>query len=884
MSWVRQLCTAYDVMADSGSGDGLPLPAGFVRKNVKYNVILSAAGEFVTAQVLPKEESACIVPSTPGAESRTSKKRIPFPLAEQLQYFGCTAEGKGVCLQNYLEQLSKWCESPGAPDCLRVLRDYLEKETLYEDLQRAFGPKFKYNRDGTGGESKNLVCFSVETLEGDHRLWMRQDVRESWSRFFAASAQTKPELCYALGQWLPALEIHPKVGGNAKLISGHDEGFPFRYRGRFTEKYSAASISALASQKAHSTLDFLLKKQGFTRYGVSFVGWNMAQPQQEESLLFGGLSEEERRPPDTFEPYAKALASAAQGFGDQLTRSREEEERGELTDGELRRRNEIIILGLQATSNGRMAVIYDQEIPGGEYVRRLERWYEALRWELPGKVKTIGSPTWGDICEAVMGQEFVRAAKEDVECKKSASKWMRQTMIRLLDCTAGGKPLPFDLVRQAFSRAVRPLTFQDGKGEWQPFAWGKCVAATCAMIRAYLMGLGKGEVRWELDEQRRSRDYLFGRLLAVCQKLEQDTVQGEDAKNRKPLAVQLFTQFVQRPNETWTRLYVGLLPYCRRLGKEGYPARRYQLLLGKIEALFVPEERANRQALEFDFLIGYSAQMRALYQKAQERNDRTEASPPLFAPPAERDELFGCLLAVADHFEWETMAQRDDDGRVTSSKDGCTNAMLLTAAFAAAPRKTWAKIHEKLIPYLERAGVKTAEKAQRLLRRIEQGLDETDAPLKLGGGFLHGYLPMRRALARGELDLQAWQPKKEFPLRLDSRDAAFGALLALENQVERWALDLEKTDDENRPSNAMRFLARAARRPDEVLSYLRERMRPYAKKLGFPGWIEERAGALWGRIEERGWNTGAPLGPEYLHAFYTAAFSEMGQNDHRKED
>ena len=61
-------------------------------------------------------------------------------------------------------------------------------------------------------------------------------------------------------------------------------------------------------------------------------------------------------------------------------------------------------------------------------------------------------------------------------------------------------------------------------------------------------------------------------------------------------------------------------------------------------------------------------------------------------------------------------------------------------------------------------------------------------------------------------------------------------------------------------------------------------MRPYAKKLGFPGWIEERAGALWGRIEERGWNTGAPLGPGYLHAFYTAAFSETEENDHRKED
>ena len=334
----------------------------------------------------------------------------------------------------------------------------------------------------------------------------------------------------------------------------------------------------------------------------------------------------------------------------------------------------------------------------------------------------------------------------------------------------------------------------------------------------------------------------------------------------------MLSQLVQRPGDTWLRLYVKLIPQLSAIGAQRGEGRRtacqLQLLLGQIESLFTPEERANPRPLSYLFLIGYSAQSRSL---------QTTAGSAPYRPPHTRDELYGCLLAVADDCEWRAEALGDG----SSSRDGRTNAMMMTAAFAASPARTWQQIHDRLIPYLEKSGVRAAESTQRLLRRIEQGFSReerlSDEPL--GSLFLHGYLCMRRALAERSLDEDAWKPAPGTSEMPDTREAAFGALLALENDVERRVLALEPGVGDSRPSNAMRFLPRAAQRPCEVWGYLRERMRPYEKKLWMAGSIRRRLDALHALIDENHFDTDEPLRPEYLHFFYLYSHNDLGKDD-----
>ena len=864
MSWIQKLCEVYDNVIDTtgAEGDGALLPVGFLLKPIKYNIILSPDGAFVTAQVVPEAEQICPIPSTPAAEARTGDSGAPFPLAEQLKYLLCDGEAENPRFESYLQQLTDWCAQPGTPACLHVLCSYLARRTLYADLLRVPGLTINYApATSSGKDARSIACFSIHSAYEENRLWMRTDVRESWSRRLAASEE-QPALCYVTGTWLPIMQSHPKISGNAKLISAKDNGFPFQYRGRFVQERSAATVSIYASAKAHNALRWLLNHQGFSRYGMNIVSWNTAAPVLNVDTLFPDEEspEKEKTTPDTFENYALALRDTVLSDYERLHKFADPHA---LSAEALQRMEQIVILAMEAATPGRMSIIYYQEIPGNVYQARLDAWNQACYWEMPGKVRGVRPPKWSEICEAVLGRDAVQTARKDFQCDKSVTKLMRETQLLLIGCTAGGQPLPRSFPEQAFRRAIQPLRFTDSQGKWQPFAWAQCTATACALARKYRIDHGQPEISYVLDPSCRERDYLYGRLFAVAHKLELD---ARGVKETPTCAVRSMTHFVQQPADAWQKLYLQLLPYLRQLGKTGYRARDYQYLLGRIERLFSPADRQSTQPLSYLFLAGFSAQLREPYPPA-ERQQRPDFCP--YTPPTTRDELFGCLLAVADDCEWNAERQMVG-GKPVSSRDGHTNAMQLTAAFTASPAETWCRVHDRLIPYLERSGVDTAEYVQRLLRRIEQGFSPAQrlAQTPLGSGFVHGYLCMRLALmTRGGLEKSAWKPTHSV-FSVTSRDAAFGALLALEDRIERWVLDREKTDEDNRPSNAMHFLTRAAQRPDEVCAYLETRVRPYQKKLGFPQAITAEYQALHTCIDSNGWQTSAPLGAGYLYAFY----------------
>lgn len=52
MSWIQKLCEVYDAII--GTPDCDMLSVGFINKNIELNIILSAKGEFVTAERVPE--------------------------------------------------------------------------------------------------------------------------------------------------------------------------------------------------------------------------------------------------------------------------------------------------------------------------------------------------------------------------------------------------------------------------------------------------------------------------------------------------------------------------------------------------------------------------------------------------------------------------------------------------------------------------------------------------------------------------------------------------------------------------------------------------------------------------------------------------------------
>ena len=861
MGWMQKLCEAYDagVICDQSKESVKLVPLGFVRKKVKYHVVLSRDGRFVSADELMEENQFLEIPSTPQAESRTGDSGAPFPLVEQLKYLIFEDENLKRFSQ-YMIQLSKWCGQPDAPACLRAVYTYLDGHTLLADLESQRSLKLKYyknaeRREGTGEDAKAMVCFSVQMQdESADDLWLRADVKQSWERFLADTLPGARAFCYVEGKMLPAMENHPKLQGNAKLISAKDSEFPFQYKGRFIDDRSAAAVSFDTSVRAHNALTWLIARQGMQKYGMTWVVWNingavMKVPIDEQNGFMETEEEEESGPViDTFESYAREVRAAARGYD------------GRLHDYNQQRTNSAVILGLKAATDGRMSVTYYQECSGNEYVKRLEKWYMDCCWwsySRKNKTKEIASPSPEQIAVAVMGPDAVNVARRDKKCEKSHTKLMQELYSRILTCIADRQPLPVDVVRSAFYRVCAPLSFVSGKDrQWSRIAWETSVDTACAMIYCF-QKRRRGEIcevfPAELQAESKKRDYLYGRLFAVADFMEEkSTDKGRDYPTN---AIRLMRQFVKRPFETWLKIHEKLIPCFKSFGAD---SKRYQMLFEKIEGQFSEEDRYERGELSLEFLQGLSSQRQMLFLKREPAEKKMDEGTIPYKLPKRRSELYGCLLAIADVAEQEA-----SDGERT----GMTNAMHMMQVFTAKPYESWGRLHDKLQPYLEKLG-KKADYYQWLIGFVEMQFSQADreAVVPLDAGYLHGYYCMRQTFYQ---KTEYSTEPLEWETAEDRRSALYGRQLGIADRMERNHYIREAGDMDRRSTNELRFMAVFAQKPASTWGNLKIKLKPYLRYAGnLAGENLATLEQLETQLQQNGWNTDIPLGSVYLHYYY----------------
>jgi len=127
-----------------------------------------------------------------------------------------------------------------------------------------------------------------------------------------------------------------------------------------------------------------------------------------------------------------------------------------------------------------------------------------------------------------------------------------------------------------------------------------------------------------LDEIRRSRDYLFGRLLAIADVLEERTL-SEAERNRPTNATRYMQQFSQRPFRTWKQIHELLTPYLMRQGDN---ASYYKWLIGQVEDLFDHADFTSNKPLTGEYLLGYYCQRQKMWEKkekpAPEKNESAD--------------------------------------------------------------------------------------------------------------------------------------------------------------------------------------------------------------------------------------------------------------------
>lgn len=230
-------------------------------------------------------------------------------------------------------------------------------------------------------------------------------------------------------------------------------------------------------------------------------------------------------------------------------------------------------------------------------------------------VRPVCAPLPREVCAAAYGQ-------------RADDKLKRITEERLLPCIADRAPLPRDLVDSAVRRACGSFS-PDKKAERETV-----LGVACALYKGWSARLPEQEKRRKysmaLQKEYTSRDYLYGRLLAVAEYAERKYIEAAGEK-RQSDAERLIQRFADLPQPTWrliaTRLENIFLPWLR----SGNPLqqsdhKRCRKALQEISMLFVTEEYNKKDKLSGEFLLGYYCQLADFYtpKKPEPTNEGEE--------------------------------------------------------------------------------------------------------------------------------------------------------------------------------------------------------------------------------------------------------------------
>jgi len=119
-----------------------------------------------------------------------------------------------------------------------------------------------------------------------------------------------------------------------------------------------------------------------------------------------------------------------------------------------------------------------------------------------------------------------------------------------------------------------------------------------------------------LEEDNRSRDYLYGRLLAIAERIEEIAL-SVGGENRPTTAARLMQRFADRPSSTWRNIELGLQPYMQRLqsSRPGFLTNRKKEL-DEVTCAFQANDFSKDKSLSGEFLLGYHCQ-RMAYRNTQ---------------------------------------------------------------------------------------------------------------------------------------------------------------------------------------------------------------------------------------------------------------------------
>lgn len=618
MKWANDLIELYDRNAHMAGvlveDEPVLLPLYHTTVQAQITVDIDLDGNFIGANIAG-EDSTTLIPITEKSGARTNGLD-PHPFCDTIQYvagdfneyFHCKeAEKAQNKFREYINSLKEWAESSYSHEKVMILYTYLNKRVLVRDLCSSnilvLAEDGSVSPDARINGIKQTELFIRFRFIGSSpkECWTDRELQQKYVAY-CSTKQVKSQISYLSGEMVQPTYLHPKKirneGDGTKLFSSNKDK-DFTFIGVFGCKEEAYVIGLEESQKMHNALKWLIRRQGHNYDDMCIVMWTSdGQPYQDWTK---GI-EAPTGFTDTGKEEARLMQLAITG-----------------RNPDLQIFSTTTVMAFEPSSEkGRLAVTYYCETPTFLYNQNIEKWYQNSNWqywkwdkENKEWISSIRTPGVKEITELLYGRP-TDSAFLSMNGNESLYKMVAQ---KLLPCTLYGKPISADLVKLSFYRASQPLAFSNFR------IWENVLALACSFVKYNRIIKSGKELSMALDLDSRDPNYLYGRLLAVADRIEYRTY--DRGETRDTNAKRYMNSFYQRPFYTWRIIEAKLIPY---LAKLSVPERlRYQNLLNEILDRFEGNDFQKNVRLNSQYLVGFHAQAMELRKKIEKNADELPA-------------------------------------------------------------------------------------------------------------------------------------------------------------------------------------------------------------------------------------------------------------------
>lgn len=653
MSWIEELCDLYDKNRNiagevqykyfkTKNGEEksplILLPVFHTTVTAQITVTIDENGVFLGADRVDNEDKLTMIPVTDKSLARTANPE-PHPLCDNLKYLAgdymLYCKGKkdkdfSKYYSGYMESLKDWHQSPYTHEKVDAIYLYLEKGTLIRDLINQnvlctdeYGTVTDKEKIQNISQTDSFVRFRImKTLKGDENLladttgkfrsecWLDQTLQQSYIEYYRSRQDVK-DLCYLSGEVTAISYLHPKKirheGDGAKLISSNDEQ-NYTFRGRFKDKNEAFSIGYETSQKAHNALKWIIRKQGYKWDELYIVIW-----------------ESDSNPlPDIYADTDYVCDSAENAWGDEGQLQQPSLYLGTDMRGaqrfqtamrgygrKLKPGSRTVLMSLDAATTGRIAMTEFKSMDTSHYIENIEYWHESCEWRhiklKDRKYHTyLGMAGVRDIADILYGVE-----RNGILTLDGKNRLYAKVVQRILPCISERRPVPQNMVNLALRKASSPVSYDSR------YNWERVISVACSFIKKQRKEQNEEEWSVAVDQECSNRNYLYGRLLAIADRIEYRTYEKEDGRTTN--AMRYMTAFSQRPFSTWKNLEEKLEPYLERL-KPG-ERTKYKHMLDNVTDMFTVENFAIDEPLNGLYLLGFHSQSCALRNWKEEKEE-----------------------------------------------------------------------------------------------------------------------------------------------------------------------------------------------------------------------------------------------------------------------